>query len=946
MDRKTLLSELNLHTFIAFDFETTGLDPGRDRIIEIAAIKFEEGEPRDRYVTLVNPEMSIPSFITGITGISNDMVVDAPKEEQIVESFLKFIGNAPMVAHNTPFDVSFLNGLAERHGRALPERNYYDTLPLSRTFLFFQPTHNLSALSDFYGFSTEGAHRAEYDTENCGCAFVELVTEAASYRLELISRLVFLLKPFDVFNKALFIDLANALTRSGDLKNGLVTSGIKKPESKNLYIHQGSESIANINSEDVFGADGYLNKTFDGYEERTEQVKYAQFVENILFDEGGIGVAEAGTGLGKTMAYLFPSLKRALTDEDGGPVVISCYTKHLQDQLFNKDLPQLAKALNVGLQAAVLKGRNNYLCKSRLNWLIDGADKLLDGEEATTLLPLLVWLEWTQTGDMDECPGFMGHKIFRLKALVRSEQGFCTTSLCARHEGCFFGPLRRNVYHAHLLIVNHAMLISEAKTHIQSEGEATRFLPPHNSVVIDEGHNLLKAAYNQLTLILDKRALSVYLDRVDPDLAHSSRWNNMLKSLGQLQPEFLRMQETLSTEVGRCRSAVKDFFDQVVDQVIHHFDPRAKYSKKRIIDNLAETFGPMSAELETMNREFGEVLIAIQRLKDKLLSKDETKEEYPELHQLFDHGDATLQEALLLINRLTQEQKRGWVYWFDGIFRDLPGGKLNFILTIQGAPVDLAEDLTAGLFRRVDNCVVTSATLRTEESFEYFLRRTGLDSPEFDNKKVAVFDSPFHYEDQVSYYQYGGSDGQNPSLIAKVIYACHKYYGKRIMALFTSRDTLNKTMEELRRRPDGKNLPIFAQTKGSSRQGIVRGMHQNKNGILLGTNAFWEGVDLPGNLLEILIITKIPFDVPTEPVIKAYGQQLESQGENKFMHFAVPEAVIRFRQGFGRLIRTAYDEGIFIVMDDRIVNKRYGEIFSEAIPARMNVFYSVEDLVT
>ena len=206
MDRTELLTSLHLDKFIALDFETTGLNIDSDRIIEVAAILFIDGLPSKRYNTLVNPGIPIPKLIEQITGITNDMVVDSPKEKEIVDDLFKFIGSYPLVAHNTPFDLSFLKAMSSRHNHDYVDRKYYDTLTLSRAFLFFQPAHNLSAISDYYGFSTDGAHRAEYDTENCGKIFVELIEEAASYNLDLISRIISLLKPFQSHNKDLFID--------------------------------------------------------------------------------------------------------------------------------------------------------------------------------------------------------------------------------------------------------------------------------------------------------------------------------------------------------------------------------------------------------------------------------------------------------------------------------------------------------------------------------------------------------------------------------------------------------------------------------------------------------------------------------------------------------------------------------------------------------------------
>ena len=241
---------------------------------------------------------------------------------------------------------------------------------------------------------------------------------------------------------------------------------------------------------------------------------------------------------------------------------------------------------------------------------------------------------------------------------------------------------------------------------------------------------------------------------------------------------------------------------------------------------------------------------------------------------------------------------------------------------------------------------MTSATLRVNSGFDYYFRRTGLDRVIDKLVKTDYFPSPFYYEDQVTYLQYGNrkSITTDSVSIAKIIELVSQKYNQRIMVLFTARKTLTGVYNELKNSSVGRNIPIFAQIFNSSRQSLIDGMKRTPNGVLLGTSAFWEGVDLPGDLLQILIITKLPFDVPTEPTIKAYSEMLEMSGDNSFINFAVPESVIRFRQGFGRLIRTMTDEGIFIVLDDRIVTKRYGTNFSEAIPVQMHVFTDINEL--
>ena len=942
MDRSELLSSLKLDRFIAFDFETTGLQVETDRAIEVAAIMFKDGKPAEKFVTLINPQIPISDLIADITGITNEMVAEAPLEKEIIDDLFEFLGDYPIVAHNTPFDLSFLRAMAERHNKDFIERKCYDSLTLSRAFLFFQPTHNLSAVSEYFNLSSEGAHRAEKDTENCGEVFIELVHEVASYNLDLISNIITFLNPFEAHNKDLFINIGNLLTKKGNLKTAIVTSELEKPQNKNIFFHDAKTNISSTNSVDVFGENGLLNQTFDSYELRSNQINFSEYVDNILSGQGGIGVIEAGTGLGKSMAYLYPAIKYSHDNSNENPIVLSCYTKHLQDQLFNNDLPTLTKAIDTSIKAVLLKGRNNYLCKTRLRWLINSSDKMLSSEEVMNLLPVLVWLEHTSTGDLDECPGFSNGFTYRLMGLIQSEQGFCTSSICAKHDGCFFGPLRKVAYQSNLIVVNHALLISDAQSKSKID-DSMGFLPENNAVIIDEAHNLPKAAYHQLTLSFDHRSLNYVLDRIDPKHNHSVRWNNKLRTIAAIHSKFEISRSTLSGLVEEGRDLIKIFFDKMTSNAYHHFDPNSKYSTKLIIDDLNEHFTPLEKELNELKSALHSLRNHIRKLREDLLDIDETREDFIELHQLFDRSEGSLTDILILTESITSNQNKEYVYWYEGNFRTISGAT-QLILAVNMAPIQPGIELANSIFKSIDFCILTSATLRTKLSFDYFLNRVGLDSVEFDDVSSTVYESPFSYNDQVTYFQYAGNDSQRPDIIAKTILHCHRKFNKRMMVLFTSRAQLDNTSQLLRQLSHKADLPIFAQKRQTSRMGLIRGMKQVKNGILLGTNAFWEGVDLPGDLLEVLMIIKMPFDVPTEPTVKAYGKMIEERGGNSFMDYALPESVIRFRQGFGRLIRTTYDEGIFIVMDDRIINKRYGISFSESIPVQMQVFRHIDDI--
>lgn len=937
MELKTLLSKVELSDFVALDFETTGVDSAKDRIIEVAAIRFIDGKPMDKFVSLVNPERVISDLIINITNITNEMVVDAPVEKDIVVELFEFIGKSPIVAHNTPFDIAFLKELVNRHNLNFEQPDLYDTLPLARTFFYSLPAFNLGVVSEFFGLSAEGAHRAEKDTENCGTIFLRIIEEVASYPLHVISKLLAVMKNVNLANKTLFVNIANELTKTGDLKNGLIESKYEKQSKSNVYFHQGTKNIQNVIAKDVFGKDGLLSSKLEGYEERSQQIEYSNFVDGILNGDEKIGVVEAGTGLGKSFAYLFPALKKSEKFVENGPVVISCHTKNLQDQLFYKDLPVITETLNIPLKAVKLKGRNNYICLTRLDWLISDSSKTLSPGEIEKLLPIIVWLEWTKTGDLSECNGFWNSRPGRIAYLIQSEPGFCTTKLCAKHDGCFFGRVRRDLFESSIVIVNHALMLSEIKM--------PGFLPAYKSLIIDEAHNLVSAAYNQLSHDMDQLSYSAFLQSLDPNYRGNQRWSNVLSAVGELHSEFLAIKSDMGEQIAISQEYLKAFFENYGSSVKSEFRTDAIYTEKFIINNLDEEFISAINEFEMLTNVLNKLSKTFEKAALLLLEKDPERTEYEELNQVLNQNRDMLTGLITNITTLVTNQRAENVYWKEGAFstrNNYP--ELN--LSLHTSPVDVSDKLSSLFFKNIDHCILTSATLRVNSSFDYFFRRTGLDRVPDKIIKNDYFPSPFYYEDQVHYLQYGNRKNitADPVSIAKVIEKLSKKYNQRIMVLFTARSTLSDVYNELKNSRFGKNISIFAQILNSSRQSLIDGMKRSKNGILLGTSAFWEGVDLPGDLLQILVITKLPFDVPTEPTIRAYSELLDQLGDNPFINYTVPEAVIRYRQGFGRLIRTMSDEGIFVVLDDRVVTKRYGTNFSESIPVQMNVFTNISEL--
>ena len=935
MDRIKLLEVLELSSFTAFDFETTGLDSKNDKVIEVAAIRFENGKITDKYVQLINPEKNISSMITRLTGISNKMVKSCPTEEMIIDDLLGFLGDLPLVAHNISFDQKFLSSMCNRLGRDDPTFVKYDTLQLARSVLFQQPVFNLGALSESFGLSSEGSHRAEKDTENTGLIFLEMLDILSTYPLELISKVNAMLKGSKVPNQKLYINLGNELTRIGELSQGLNTNSDKEIFKKNTFKCDGVNDLSNITAENVFGNNGLLNEVYSNFEERPNQIKYSKLVEEVLNNNGKFGVIEAGTGLGKSMAYLFGAYKSSYDLEGSGPTIIACHTKPLQDQLFFKDLPQLSEALRVPIKAIMLKGRRNYICKTRLNWIISDS-RTLDIQDLEALIPIIFWMFWTRTGDISECSGFFNSRRNWLQSLICSEPGFCTGELCKKNDGCFYGKLKKNLFQANIIIINHSLLMTD----VAQPG----FLPDYKNIIIDEAHNLVKSAYDQFRIEWSEQQVTHLLQTMDPSFSRSARWNNILNRIGEINKDVIEQRDALKESIKDSYGFLKTLMSEFKEDNKSKFSSERSYQDKPIVNSLDNLYRHLDIELKNMKKSLEIIFSCIERLKNSILEIDKSRKDFPALHSTLERSTEICNSLLKSLIHLTEDQSTEYVYWLEGEYKSPKTDKEKLIISMHSSLIDVSETINHSFFKRIENCVLTSATLKIQDSFDYFIKRIGLDS-NINFLKEEYF-SPFHYNEQVIYHQYSGNKEivNDPNSIGDLIYNLHKSLSKRIMVLFTSINTLTETASYIREKPGGRTLPLFAQIKGASRPAIIKGMHQKSNGILFGTNSFWEGVDLPGNLLEILILVKLPFDVPSEPLVKSYSEYINRQGGNSFMEYNLPEAVIRFRQGFGRLIRTSFDSGRFICLDNRIVTKRYGRIFSDSLPVEIEPFSQMDSI--
>lgn len=941
MDLTKLLRLLDLQTFVAFDFETTGLDPSHDKIIEFAAVRFRNGELEDSLSTFINPQIPIPPEITNITGITDEMVSKAPGEDEVIRDIVDFLDFHPIVAHNIDFDLGFLKQLKSKYLKNDSQISnlIYDTLFLAQSFLFFLPNHQLGTVSTFFGFSREGEHRALPDTKNVGYIFLRLIEEVSSYPLQVIQRILSVLKEFPVSTKALFMNLANYMVKENLPDRGIIQSRIEKKLNSNLFVHRGKSRELPEKAKEVFGQNGLFAKMMEKrspddtfFEVRSSQIEYADFINNI-FSEGAIGITEAGTGLGKSLAYLFPGLRFALHSKKG-PTIFSCYTKHLQDQLFFQEIPKLAEALDVSFSTTLLKGRGNYLCKTRLNRLIEEAGNLLSPFDAQSLIAILVWLSWTKTGDFDECPGFLNRRSIRVKEFIQSETGFCTRQLCSKHKGCFLSPLREAIRRAHLVVVNHSLLLSE----LSNPG----ILPTISRVIIDEAHNFGNIAYDFFQISLHYQGIRRQLIYADRQSKRSRRLKSQIDGIGKSHPEIAKQFARVQDSIHRMLVASDQFFTELSFDHTGNYEKSSPYSQKNRYKSFEKQFESTIQTIRELVRSFKSGLQEIRTIVRTLKGLPEESVE-GEMVITIERLSESVEEILSQIITITLEQRKDWVYWEEGKFVD---GEL--VLSLNGVPIDIGENLVEILFHPLDSVVLTSATLRIGDSFEYINSRLGLN--EISKKKIyaGTFPSPFEYDEQCRYFQWAGilspDSNEFPGLLTDVIDHIHRKWGKRTLVLFTARILLEKCYHEIISRGLAGKINLFAQHTLSSRTSLLRGFKNSSDGILLGTRSFWEGVDLPRDLLEILIVTKLPFDVPTDPVIEAYNERIQEGGGNAFLEHSVPEAAMKLRQGFGRLIRSTYDEGVFINMDNRVVKKRYGLYFQQAIPVTMRPFQELSDV--
>lgn len=973
--------------YVALDLETTGLDAKRDAIIEIGAVRFQGDRILDRFVTFVNPHRTIPLRIQQITNIRNSDVVDAPSVDDILPELLAFVRQdvAALVAHNASFDMGFLHAAGISF-----QRPVLDTFELATMLLPGLGSYSLGELCRALSISLTDAHRALDDATATALLLVELQKRAGQTAPAILELIVESAQQSDWSPNLLFADaLMQATATAPDPTtfgedrsmaattaqpvNQTISSAPNDEQAPATITSQPQLSVTPLSPppllpaeenpikqtiapqliDEFFGAEGPLAQRLgDTFEVRRGQIDMAHQVLRA-FNQGDHMLLEAGTGIGKSLAYLAPAALWSMVN--GRRVVIATNTITLQEQLLEKELPLLQQVVAQTEQSApqvtVLKGRRHYLCLRRFHaWR---KSHRLSSAELSFLAKVLIWLPTTANGEMEEL--FLATTSERnLWDQVCSNPATCTAELCdstrpntvaasgnESHEPHytfniyqtidFFFQARRRADVAHLLIVNHALLIADLVT-------GGNLLPAYSHLIVDEAHHLDEVATEQLTYRADWQWIFSLLRRLGSEGDLIGAIETVATARGQV--ELIRAAREVIIDAESLSYQLHEFCERLLHFVEHQRDIRieAGYVQQIHLDQ-SRRAQPQWSQIEIEWEQTSDWLSGLNKQLAALINHldraqwrqdDQGSLIYytvRDLHERFVELATQLNAIILQEGGAEAKSTITWAALGDS-GKNVSNRKKadERFVTLAAAPLYVNEILEKDLTLHQRTAIFTGATLRTGSGFTYIRDRLGLW-----HATALTVDSPFDYE--WSSLLCMPSDLPTPdhpyyqTAVERSIVDAAIATGGKTLALFTSYAQLRATADAIRAELDRAGITVLEHGT-SSRSRLLREYRQLDRAVLLGTRSFWEGVDLPGSELRCLLIVKLPFAVPSDPLVAARCADLE----NPFGDYMLPDAILRFRQGFGRLIRRESDRGVVILLDSRLWRKEYGQAFIESLP--------------
>lgn len=870
-----LLDRLELSSFITIHKNKLGQNYKKIKIEKFLAVEFEYGKPIN-YFNADNSNLKLENLIK----------------------------NQPIVFSDTDL---YLNFISLQNSKLHIEYDY-KILSLAKIILFQYEDLSIRTICKHYNIDN--------GQEKIGLLFIELLKDLCSIPLYVISEIVKIARLKNIPNKKLFFDLENLLINSKKF-NGIYKHRFFNKADYLIFKSNGKKGLNHLkNYKKILSNEGLFSKKWDFFEVRKSQINFYHDALECM-ENKKILLAEAGTGMGKTLAYLlaviFYSIKNNKT------VVISTYTKYLQDQIFYKDLPLISKILDVKLSSVLIKGRKNYICKSRLDDLARNFNLLLDEKESESLIQLLIWNYFTKTGEISECNSFNIKFNKKVWNLVKSQARYCNPRKCHKRGECYHISMSDYIGKVNILIVNHSLLLSNLYSKNINFNEDLNY-------VLDEVHNLLNVAHDTLSKELNKSSF-------DNIFSFFEKENiviiNFLEQIKDNHCIILNQFSNLQDKSLVLKNEYKFFFTDYLKK------RNEGVEGKKIIKNSI-------LEFENLNiNKINEILKSFYQqlcfLIEEMISSKLNKSICNDLEILADEIEYNY-DILDRINNLTKN---------DICWSHVKSFKNELSVSLHCAPKELSKFLNENIFGNNNTGILCSATLQFNDSFDYFKEQFGF-KRDCTNIETSTYKSPFIYEEQMKLFVFKNKLIIDENLyfeeLASQIISYRKNIRNRILVLCTSYIQIRNFKKIINSKIHNEN--IFYQLPGSNRMNLVENYLKNRDSVLFGTSSFWEGIDLPGNNIETLWIIKIPFSNPTEPLFITQSEKYIKNNKNVFFDYSLPKASIKFKQGFGRLIRSLSDYGICILSDPRLLNKKYGKVILETLPLNYILYNDIEVLIS
>lgn len=910
---------MEMKSFVAIDLETTGLDFEKDEIIEVALVRFENGVQGESVDYLVKPtSVTLRPFIESLTGISNADLENAEPFAAVAQKIYSFIGDLPIVAHNAMFDSKFLKQTFAKVGISFENHPVWDSLTVSRIAYQDVPNHRLDTLVQELGIERSRAHRALPDAEACGHLFVMALDKIANSDPWLVDALARIARGSDW-----------SLVW-GESENAPELPQFKLPDVplENAPVKERAPRVS-----EFFKEGGLLSTKVENFQVRHNQQDYASVVERNMH-KGGLCVLEAPTGSGKSLAYLVSAACKAVSGER---VVISTATRALQEQLWSKDIPLVASLFDGKLKAAVLKGRENYLCLRKFEEIVKAPQNLLLSDERDSFMAIVPWVYTTETGDVNECNSFSQGRNRVLWSKMSSSAKSCLGEKCPHFNKCPALAAKRRAMNSNLVLVNHSLFLADM-------GLDFALLPLYEHIVFDEAHRLPQVSRNAFGRTVSFFALRNIIKTLVPSKGHE------VENRDGLVAELEKRIPAEETELhASCVNLTESLTE--TEKALHRFFMKIgkKLAKQKNNRNGFTYASGIMAEYDADPATFMEQGLNAIKLAESLSASVSANAALAaskkELSGLLSDIAGRMTELSRFLQDFEFVVKAGrddWAFYMEEPFNP-------HTIKLHASPLDASAPWKEKFYPWIKSATFTSATLSVQGDLNYFVQKMGMDFP--DGKKtpfLRVYSESANKDARrsviVAKYLPKPSAPEYNDAVNETLMAVLPDVEENTMVLFTSISAMMKAQAALAPVFAEKNKLLLCQHVDGSLDGLVAMFRKSRGACLLGCQSLWEGVDFPGDALKLLVIPKLPFPNPVDPLVAGVANKMKAEGKNAFKEFFVPEAYMELRQGLGRLIRSEEDSGKVLVLDNRIVTEHYGKSFMRIWNNKQTVVASIDEV--